>query len=134
ALEVLSETGDAEAQRMVRVILGVSFWRCGDWNRALALFEEAVPIGPSSVPEPYRPLHEALEKAVPQLEQRVWAAQTNNNPLRLMQAHFALIPLCLCMGKKEEAAIHLNQAESLARQLQQENISRIFPKLQSLMD
>ena len=57
----------------------------------------------------------------------------NNNPLRIMQGHFTLAPLCFYMGNKEEAKNHLLEAESLAKTLNDVKVLNTIPRLQELI-
>ena len=80
------------------------------------------------------PLYEAIENAVQQIENRVPAALGNNNIMRVMQAHFTLVPLYLLLGRQEQAKLHLNKSELLAMQLKDQKVSQTIPKLQSMLD
>lgn len=130
SLSLLTESQEADAERAVKSILGISLWRRGDWDRAIQLLIETRPLTKACVPEAYYPLYEALEKAVQQIENRIPAAQGNNNVMRVMQAHFTLVPLYLLLGMQEDAKRHLTLSESLAMQLNDEKILQTIPKLQ----
>jgi tetratricopeptide (TPR) repeat protein len=134
AMQVLIELEDKESRSFVQAILAISYWRQGDWSRAIALLESILPVSWPEAGRNYHPLLEALEKAVPLLENRVRAAKGNENELRWMQAHFTLIPLYLCLGEIDAARKHFSQAESLAGKLKQENILATFPKLMRLIN
>ncbi len=134
SLNILAENPEADAVRVVKAILGISLWRRGEWDRALQLLIETRPLTKAEVPESYQPLYEALEKAVQQIENRIPAAQGNNNIRRVMQAHFTLVPLNLLLDRQEQTKIHLNVSKALAMQLNDEKIIRTTPELQSLLN
>ena len=134
SLSLLAECLEADAERVVKSILGISLWRRGDWDRSIELLVETRPLTKTEVPESYQPLYEAMEKAVQQIENRIPAAQGNNNIRRVMQAHFTLVPLYLLLGRQDQAKLHLNKSESLAMQLKDENVLQTIPKLQPLLD
>lgn len=132
-LQILNEIGDLEGKRMVAAILGLSFWRKGDWDRSIDLLKEVLPIRIESIPKPYHLLYELIGKAIPVMENRIRASQSNNNFLREMQAHLTLVPLTLCMEQKNKASSHLESAESLARRLKQEHVLKVLPHLRQLI-
>jgi tetratricopeptide (TPR) repeat protein len=134
SLSLLAENQVADAERVVKSILGISLWRRGDWDRAIGLVIETRPLTKMGVPESYQPLYEAIENAVQQIENRVPAAQGNNNIMRVMQAHFTLVPLYLLLGRQEQAKLHLNKSELLAMQLKDEKVLQTIAKLQSMLD
>lgn len=134
SLKIINEIGDANGQKIVEAILGLSLWRKGDWMESLALLKEVLPIDRANIPDSYRVLHSAIEKAVSQIRNRIPAAQMNNNPLRIMQGHFTLAPLCLYMGLREDANTHLLEAESLAKTLNDNKILKTIPSLRELIE
>ncbi len=133
SLKIINEISDVNGQKIVEAILGLSLWRKGDWTESLALLKEVLPIDIASIPDSYRVLHSAIEKAVTQIRNRIPAAQMNNNPLRIMQGHFTLAPLCLYMGQREEANTHLLEAELLAKTLNDEKVLGTIPGLRELV-
>jgi tetratricopeptide (TPR) repeat protein len=134
SLSLLAESQESDAERVVKSILGISLWRRGDWDRAIGLLIETRPLTKTGVPESYQPLYEAIENAVQQIENRVPAAQGNNNIMRVMQAHFTLVPLYLLLGRQEQTKLHLNKAELLAMQLKDEKVLQTLAKLQTILD
>ena len=134
SLKNLVDIQEADAERAVKSILGISLWRRGDWDRSIELLIETRPLIKTTIPEAYHPLHEAIEKAVQQIENRIPAAQGNNNIMRVMQAHFTLVPLYLLLGQQEDAKRHLQKSESLANQINDANVLQAIPKLQSMLD
>ncbi len=132
SLKIINEVSNTSEQKIVEAILGLSLWRKGDWTESLALLKEVLPMDIDSIPDSYKILHEAIEKAVSQIRNRIPAAQMNNNPLRIMQGHFTLAPLLLYMGQKEEAKAHLLDAESLAKILKDDKVLRTVPSILEL--
>jgi tetratricopeptide (TPR) repeat protein len=133
SLSLLAGNPDADAERAVKAILSISLWRRGEWDRALQLLIETRPLIKTEVPQSYQPLYEAIEKAIEQIENRIPAAQGNNNIRRVMQAHFTLVSLNLLLDRQEPTKIHLNISNSLAMQLNDEKILQTIPELQSLL-
>jgi tetratricopeptide (TPR) repeat protein len=133
SLIIINEINDTNGRKIVEAILGLSLWRKGDWTESLALFKDVLPIDIGSIPDSYKNLHNAIEKAVSQIQNRIPAAQMNNNPLRIMQGHFTLAPLCLYMGHREEAKTHMLEAESLAKTLNDEKVLKTILSLRELI-
>ena len=134
SLRIINQINDTNGQKIVEAILGLSLWRKGDWTESLVLLKDVLPIDIDSIPGSYKVLHKAIEKAVSQIQNRIPAAQMNNNPLRIMQGHFTLAPLLLYMGNREEAMIHLNEAESFAKTLNDNKILKTIPGLRKLIE
>lgn len=134
SLIIISEINDTHGQKIVGAILGLSLWRKGDWTESLGILKDVLPIDIGSIPDSYTILHSTIEKAVTQIQNRIPAAQMNNNNLRIMQGHFTLAPLCLYMGHKEEAKTHLLEAESLAKILNDNKVLSTIPNLRELIE
>jgi tetratricopeptide (TPR) repeat protein len=134
SLIIINEIKDTNGRKIVEAILGLSLWRKGDWTESLVLLKDVLPIDIGSIPDSYKILHNAIEKAVSQIQNRISAAQMNNNPLRTMQGHFTLAPLCLYMGYREEAKTHLLEAESLAKTLNDEKVLKTILSLRELIE
>lgn len=133
SLKIIDKANDTNDRKIVEAILGLSLWRKGDWTESLAILKEIFPMEIDSIPESYKILHAAIEKAVIQIRNRIPAARMNNNPLRIMQGHFTLVPLCLYIGEMEEAKTHLLEAESFAKTLNDDKVLKMIPDLRELI-
>ncbi|GEM_PF-3344714 len=133
SLKVIDEIGDIGGKRIVEAILGLSLWRKGDWVESLVILRDVLPIDINSIPAPFMILHRAIEKATSLIKNRIPAAQANNNPLRIMQGHFTLAPLCIYMGQNDQANIHLSESETLAKILNDEKVLETIAKLRHLI-
>jgi|TARA_B110000467_G_C18209956_1_gene416807 tetratricopeptide (TPR) repeat protein len=133
SLKMINEIGDNNARGIVEAILGLSLWRKGDWTESLAVLKEVLPMDLQLIPEAYKALHFSIERATSLVKNRIPAAQMNNNPLRIMQGHFTLVPLLLYMGNIEETTLHIKEAESFANQLKDEKVLQMILKLRELI-
>jgi len=132
SLDLLSAAGEPAGRAIVTALLGLARWRLGEQKEALALIGEALKQN-APVPATYRPLALAMENARRQLDQRLQGEATAGNPAKGLQAHLALVPVCLCLGDKHSADLHYNISENLAKTLADQMALATLATLSSLL-
>jgi hypothetical protein len=121
--------------------MGISSWRKCQWEEGLAYFREVLELlqidppvtaGKSEAGD-YSFLAPALERAVATLENRVRLGREQGDVLKILQPLFAMIPLYLFTARKNEIDPLLQEAASLAEQLQKKDIQDAILKLRALV-
>ena len=143
ALPIAEELEDDAGRRMLCAIMGVSYWRKGEWSSAINWFEKALqdcsageiktdtsqPIDPWK----YEGLKVVMERGVQTLKNRIQIAQNQNDPVRILQPSFSMIPLMFFTDKKEEIPHLLQTIVPLARQLKKFDVLEVIPVLKKIM-
>ena len=142
ALILAKNNKDSLGQLMLLIILGISSWRKLEWEKALLQFElafEAFPVRKSDLnlakldkEGTYEVLRKSLERGLDHLKKRVLMARDNQALNRILQSHFAMLPLIFFIGSKEELPNLYKEVTSLAQQLNQRDLIHIITKLNLL--
>lgn len=143
ALSIAGEIGDDAGRKMLSAIMGVSYWRKGEWAEAIRWLEQALPIRPADetesnssqqpASEKYKGLQVVMERGAAILENRIQIAQDRHDPARILLPKFAMTPLLLFIGRKEEIPRLLEEIVPLAQQLNNTKILDAIPLLQKLI-
>ncbi len=141
ALEIQQQFQPAPGQAGVLALMGISRWRKCQWDEGLAYFrevEELRQIHPSptvseSEDDAYSFFSEAIERGMVTLQNRIRLGREQGDPLKILQPLFAMIPLYLFTAKKNEIEPLLQEATSLAEQVQKKDIQEAIPKLRALV-
>ena len=143
ALPIAEELEDDAGRRMLCAIMGVSYWRKGEWSSAINWFEKALQdcsageiktdTSQSIDPWKYEGLKVVMERGVETLKNRIQIAQNQTDPVRILLPSFSMIPLMFFTGQKEEIPRLLQTIVPLAQQLKKNNILDIIPTLQKIM-
>lgn len=132
SLELLSTAGESAGRAIVTALLGLARWRLGEQNEALAKIGEALEQD-APVPAAFLPLVRAMENARRQLENRLTGEATSGSPAKALQAHLALVVLCLTLGDRSSAALHYNVSENLAQTLADQTALATLASLSNLL-
>ena len=102
ALSISDQLGDKKGQGMLRAIIGISYWRKGEWSVAMNWFEKALQNFPdgeikTKVLEPigtckYKGLRIVMDRGIGILKNRIIIAQSQNDPERILLPSFSMIP------------------------------------------
>lgn len=141
ALKIQRQIQDVTGQTAVLILLGISHWRKCQWEEGLSYFREAFDTQKthdrktekSLEDEGYYSLSEAMERGVATLQNRVRLGQEQNDPLKILQPMFSMVPLVLFTGRVSEVEPLLQEAGSLAERLQKKDILDVIPKLRGLV-
>ena len=141
ALPIAEELGDDAGRMMLCAIMGVSYWRKGEWSGAINWFEKALQDCPAGAittaqsidPWKYEGLKVVMEKGIATLKNRIQIAQNQNDPVRILLPSFSMIPLLFFTGQKEEIPPLLQTIIQLAQQLKKNNILDVIPTLKKIM-
>lgn len=139
ALKIQKQIDDAPGQACVLTLAGITSWRKCRWEEGLAYFSEVQELSQTDSPvnKPqeggYSFLASALERAVVTLENRVRLGRESGDALKILQPLFAMIPLYLFTARKNEIDLLLQEAASLATQLQKIDIQDAIPRLKALI-
>lgn len=141
ALKIAEETLDTVGQQKLSAILGISYWRKGEWITAFSWYERALPAFSdgkikSTQPEnfdtlSYDGLHVVMERGVATLENRIRIAKDQNDAERTLLPSFSMVPLLYFTGRKDKIPPLIEEIIPLARQLNKVNILDTIPKLQT---
>jgi tetratricopeptide (TPR) repeat protein len=139
ALEIQKQLQDVPCQAGLLTLMGITSWRNCRWEEGLAYFSEVQELSqidsPANQPGKgdYSFLASALERAVVTLENRVRLGRESGDALKILQPLFAMIPLYLFTARKNETDLFLQEAASLATQLQKRDIQDAIPRLKALI-
>ena len=141
ALTMTEETQDIVGQQKLSAILGISYWRKGDWITAFSWFERAMPAFKDEKIKStqsenfdtlrYGGLHVVMERGVATLENRISIAKDQNNAERTLLPSFSMIPLLYFTSRKDTIPALIEEIIPLARQLNKINILDTIPKLKT---
>jgi tetratricopeptide (TPR) repeat protein len=141
ALKIQQRIEDISGRTAVLTLLGVSHWRKCEWEEGLSYFQKTLELQKTHKPKPdeqpddetYAPLFEALERGVQILGNRVRMGREQNDPLKILQPLFSMIPLYLFTGRGGETKPLLQEAGALAEALHKKDILDVIPKLDGLI-
>lgn len=141
ALKLQRMTEDGVGQAVVLALLGMSHWRKCEWEAGLSCFRQALALQATHELKPwgqpddetYASLFEALERAVQTLDNRVRMGREQENPLKILQPLFSMIPLYLFTGREHAVGTLLEEVTSLATALRKKDILDTIPKLDALI-
>jgi tetratricopeptide (TPR) repeat protein len=137
ALKIQQQIEDFIGQKAVLTLLGISYWRKCEWEEGLSYFRKTLELQKTHKPNPdeqsnddaYASLFEALERGVQTLKNRVRLGREQNDPLKILQPLFSMIPLYLFTGRGGEVELLLHEAGSLAKALHKKDIMDMILKL-----
>ena len=128
---------------MLSAIMGISYWRKGEWSTAFHWFERALPAwiegkiksdqSQIDATWKYAGLQFVMERGIATLENRIQIAQDQHDLERILLPSFSMVPLMLFTGRKEKISPLLEEIVPLAQQLGKKNILDAIPTLQNLM-
>jgi tetratricopeptide (TPR) repeat protein len=130
ALTITQETEDIEGQKKISAVLGISYWRKGEWSTAFSWFERATPILDAEASK-YDALKVILDRGVATLENRIRMAKDQNDAGRTLLPCFSMVPLLFFTNRKEKIPHLIKEIIPLAQQLNKQNILSEIPKLQN---
>lgn len=141
ALRIQQRIEDVSGQTAVLILIGMSHWRKCEWLEGFSYFEKTLErqkthkSKPDEQPddETYTPLFEALERGVQTLKNRVRLGREQNDPLKILQPLFSMVPLYFFTGRQSEVEPLLQEAGALAEALQKKDILDMIPKLDRLL-
>ncbi|GJL78996.1 MAG: hypothetical protein NPINA01_19850 [Nitrospinaceae bacterium] len=143
ALKVQKQNQSASGQMGLLTLLGISHWRKCQWEEGLSFFKEALSLRktqdlkagkPSEAEEEFSVLSEALERGVTTLQNRIRLGREQNDPLKILQPIFSMIPLYLFTGRRKGVDSLLKEAGTLAEQLQKKDVLDAIPRLRELSE
>ena len=142
ALTQTEKTGDEAGQAMLLTIIGISYWRKLELDQAMDRFEKAMQLNKKIKKHPlhltnvekYNELREVLERGLQTLKGRLNIARKHQEPNRILQINFSLIPLLFFTGRKEEVPTLLEKINFQAKQLNRKDLLCMIPKLQKFMN
>ena len=143
ALILAKKSSDNEGQFMLRTLLGISYWRKLEWGQAIFQFEQAFQVSPEykttldlsrfNKSSNYEGLRGAIERGLVTLKNRTHIAWEHQDPNRILQSNFAMVPLLFFSGRKEEISILITKIVSLAQQIKRDDILKTLTKFQKLI-
>lgn len=141
ALKIQKQIQDVTGQTAVLTLLGISHWRKCQWEEGLSYFRDVIDMQKTDnqrtekAPEDkgYVSLSEAMERGVATLQNRIRLGREQNDPLKILQPMFSLVPLVLFTGRVSGVEPLLQEAGSLAGRLQKKDILDVIPKLRELV-
>ncbi len=141
ALKIQQRIEDVSGQAVVLILVGISHWRKCEWLEGFSYFQKTLDLqrthklklGEQPHDETYASLFEALERGVQTLENRVRLGREQNDPLKILQPLFSMVPLYFFTGRQSEIEPLLIEVRALAEALQKKDILDMIPKLDGLI-
>ena len=142
SLEIQQQLQNVPAQADILTIMGISNWRECQWEEGFSYFHkvwelcqlQASTTAKTPDAREYSFLAEAIERGVVTLQNRIQLGREQDSPLKILQPLFSMIPLYLFTARKNQVGPLLQEATSLAEQLQKNDIQDAIPKLHAMID
>ena len=133
ALQLFKELGDKAGKAAVLFIIGVTYWRKCEWDRALQILENALNLK-TDKDNRFVSLYGAFDRGLLTLQNRIRLGRELEQPMKILQPLFSSIALHLIEGNWEAFKTCLEESEVLAKQIGHRDILKAILKISQLAD
>ena len=120
-------------EKAILTMVGITFWRKCEWQRALAIFSDLWPETSSlTVDDRFMTVKGALERGISTLQNRVRMGRDLQDSLKILQPLFSICILYRVLGNDKSFQICLDEALALARSLNKTDIINAADNLKNL--
>ena len=131
ALVLFKEIDGKAGKAAILSIVGITYWRKCEWDRALEILEDALSLKPNRE-EQFASLYGAFDRGVVTLKNRIRLGRELEQPMKILQPLFSSAALHLIIGNLEEFNTCLDESMTLAQQLNQADILKAAEEIKRL--